>query len=288
MSQHAMTLMSRWRSMNKGHSAWSLKVASPAMIATLTPQAPPVNGPAVRGLTQLQYEIPKVSVEYVRVKTPIPVSFWRSVGDSPKGFPVESFMDEMTHASGKDPLEVLMQYLPHNPRAYRTLEVVAEKAGWGKSLPADRAQGVASYPSHGSYMAQIAEVSVNDKTGQIRVHRVISAVDCGPIIHRDNLVAQVEVALTMGLSAALKEKVEFFGGGVQSANFGDYQLLRMSEAPDDEVHILESDGSIGGMGETGLPPVAPVVANAVFAATGTRIRRLPMTPTRFPVHVSHT
>jgi len=154
-------------------------------------------------------------------------------------------MDEMAHASGKNPLEVRMQHLAHNPQAYRTLKVVAEKAGWGESLPADRAQGVASYPSHGSYIARIAEVSVNDKTGQIRVHRVISAVDCGPIIHRDNLVAQVEVALTMRLSAAFKEKVEFFGGGVQSANFGDYLLLRMSEAPDVEVHILESDGSIG-------------------------------------------
>lgn len=158
---------------------------------------------------------------------------------------------------------------------------MAEKADWGKSLPAERAQGVASYPSHGSYISQIAEVSVDDKTGQIRVHRVVCAVDCGPIINRDNLVAQIEGALTMGLSAALKEKVEFSGGGVQSANFGDYQLLRMSEAPDIEVHILESEGPIGGMGETGLPPVAPVVANAVFAATGTRIRRLPMTPATF-------
>jgi isoquinoline 1-oxidoreductase beta subunit len=261
--------------------AWSHKVAAPSIIATLAPQAPPVDGPAVTGITGLQYEIPNVSVEYVRVKTPIPVHFWRSVGDSHNGFSVESFMDEMAHAAGKDPLEFRMQHLKHNPRAYRTLDLVAEKAGWGKPLPADRAQGIASYPSHGSYISQIAEVSVNDKTGQIRVHRVICAVDCGPIINRDNLVAQVEGALTMGLSAALKEKVEFSGGGVQSANFDDYQLLRMSEAPDVEVHILESDGPIGGMGETGLPPVAPVVANAVFAATGTRIRRLPMTPATF-------
>ncbi len=159
--------------------------------------------------------------------------------------------------------------------------MVAEKAGWGKSLAAGRARGVVSYPSHGSYISQIAEVSVNDKTGQIRVHRVICAVDCGPIINRDNLVAQVEGALTMGLSAALKENVEFSGSRVQSANFSDYPLLRMSEAPDVEVHIVESDGLTGGMGETGLPPVAPVVANAVFAATVTRIRRLPMTPSTF-------
>ena len=261
--------------------AWSHKVAAPSIIATLAPPAPPVDGPAVTGITGLQYEIPNVSVEYVRVKTPIPVHFWRSVGDSHNGFSVESFMDEMAHAAGTDPLEFRLQHLQHNPRAHRTLEVVAEKAGWGKPLPADRAQGIASYPSHGSYISQIAEVSVNDKTGKIRVHRVICAVDCGPIINRDNLVAQVEGALTMGLSAALKEKVEFSGGGVQSANFDDYQLLRMSEAPDVEVHILESDGPIGGMGETGLPPAAPVVANAVFAATGTRIRRLPMTPATF-------
>jgi len=153
-------------------------VAAPSIIATIAPQAPPVDGPAVTGITELQYEIPNVSVEYVRVKTPIPVHFWRSVGDSHNGFSVESFMDEMAHASGKDPLEFRLQHLKHNPRAYRTLEVVGEKADWGKSLPAERAQGVASYPSHGSYISQIAEVSVDDKTGQIRVHRVICAVDC--------------------------------------------------------------------------------------------------------------
>ena len=119
-------------------------------------------------------------VEDVRVKTPIPVHFWRSVGDYHNGFSVESFIDEMAHASGKDPLEFRLQHLKHNPRAYRTLEVVAEKADWGKSLPAERAQGVASYPSHGSYISQIAEVSVDDKTGQIRVHRVICAVDWRP------------------------------------------------------------------------------------------------------------
>jgi len=120
--------------------AWSHKVAAPSIIATLAPQAPPVDGPAVTGITELQYAIPNVSVEYVRVKTPIPVHFWRSVGDSHNGFSVESFMDEMAHAAGKDPLEFRMQHLKHNPRAYRTLEVVAEKAGWGKPLPADRAQ----------------------------------------------------------------------------------------------------------------------------------------------------
>lgn len=205
--------------------AWSHKVAAPSIIATLAPQAPPVDGPAVTGITELQYEIPNVSVEYVRVKTPIPVHFWRSVGDSHNGFSVESFMDEMAHAAGKDPLEFRMQHLKHNPRAYRTLELVAEKAGWGKPLPADRAQGIASYPSHGSYISQIAEVSVNDKTGQIRVHRVICAVDCGPIINRDNLVAQVEGALTMGLSAALKGEGGIFRG------WGSICQLRRLPAP---------------------------------------------------------
>jgi len=258
--------------------AWAHKVACPSILATVMPQAPRVDSQAVRGLVDLQYDVPNVSVEYVPVEPPIPVHFWRSVGDSHNGFTVENFMDEMAHAAGADSLEFRLRHLQGNPRGYRTLEVVAEKAGWGKPSPQGYARGVATFPSHGSFISQIAEVSVDEKTGVIRVHRVVCAVDCGPVIHPDNMKAQIEGALTMGLSAAMKERVEFARGGVQSGNFGDYQLLRMSEAPEVEVHIIDSDAPIGGMGETSLPPIAPAVAGAVFAGTGARIRRLPMTP----------
>ena len=259
-------------------TAWVHKVACPSILATIMPRAPRVDSQAVRGIVDLQYDVPNVSVQYVRVETPIPVHFWRSVGDSHNGFSVENFMDEMAHAAGADPVEFRLRHLKGNPRGYRTLEVVAEKAGWGKPSPAGYARGVATFPSHGSFISQIAEVSVDEKTGAVQVHRVVCAVDCGPVIHPDNLVAQIEGALTMGLSAAMKEQVEFARGGVQSGNFGDYQLLRMSEAPEVEVHIIKSDAPIGGMGETSLPPMAPAVAGAIFAGTGARIRRLPMTP----------
>ena len=155
-------------------------------------------------------------------------------------------MDEMAHAAGKDPLEFRMQHLTHNPRAYRTLEL-AEKAGWGKPLPADRAQGIASYPSHGSYISQIAEVSVNDKTGQIRVHRVICAVTAAPSSIATTLWLKSK-ARSPWIECGLKGEGGILRGWGSIGNFGDYQLLRMSEAPDVEVHILESDGAHWGNG----------------------------------------
>ncbi len=275
-------------------TAWSHKVAAPSimddmisrmgessLIIRLMGLFMSVDPSAVEGVEELQYEVPNVSVDYVRVETPIPVTFWRSVGNSHNGFTVESFMDELAHAAGMDPVEFRLRHLRHNPRAHGVVKKAAEKAGWNQPLPEGRARGIASHYSFGSYVAHVAEVSVDRETGASKVHRVVSAVDCGPVVNPDTIRAQIEGAVTMGLSAALKEKVEFAGGGVRSANFGDYRLLRMSEAPDSiEVHIIEGDGKIGGIGEPGLPPIAPAVANAIFAATGARIRHLPMTPER--------
>jgi isoquinoline 1-oxidoreductase beta subunit len=155
---------------------------------------------------------------------------------------------------------------------------VAEKAGWGKPVANGDGRGIAHMFSYGSYVAHVAEVSVNEENGIIKVHRVVCAVDCGQVINPNTIVAQMEGGIIMGMSAALKEEVALADGGVGSRNFGDYPILQMSEVPEIEVHIVESGEKIGGIGETAVPPIAPAVGNAVFAATGTRLRRLPMTP----------
>ncbi|MEE8347937.1 MAG: xanthine dehydrogenase family protein molybdopterin-binding subunit [Acidobacteriota bacterium] len=259
-------------------TAWSHKVAAGSFFTF--PNNPDIDVAAVSGLRDLQYQVPNVSVDYMKPDLPIPVTFWRSVGNSHNGFTVESFMDELAHAAGTDPVEFRLQHLGHDPRSRRVLELVAEKAGWNKPLQGAQARGVAVFAAFGSFAAQVAEISVDRKTGKVQVHRIVCTIDCGPYVNSDTVAAQMMGAVTMGLSATFKEQIEFANGGVKSTNFFDYQLLRMSEAPQVETHIVDSDDSIGGVGEPGLPPTAPAVANAVFAATGVRIRRLPMTPDR--------
>ncbi|MEE9261843.1 MAG: molybdopterin cofactor-binding domain-containing protein, partial [Dehalococcoidia bacterium] len=256
-------------------TAWSHKVVAAQF--SMRPGSQ-FDGQAVSGLTRLQYKVPNVSVKWVELHNSIPCTFWRSVGSSHNGFTVESFMDELAHAAGKDPLEFRLQHLKENKRLHGVLELVAEKAGWGKPLVGAEGRGIAGYYSYRSYVAQVAEVSVDRNTGRVKVHRVVCAIDCGPHVNPDTIHAQMMGAITMGLSAAFKEKVHFANGGVKSANFFDYNLLRMSESFDVEVHIVDSDDTIGGVGEPGLPPAAPAVANAIFAASGARVRHLPMTP----------
>jgi isoquinoline 1-oxidoreductase beta subunit len=158
------------------------------------------------------------------------------------------------------------------------LQVLAEKAGWGKPLKKGEARGIAHHFSFGTHVAQIAEISVNKKDGTIKVHRVVCAVSCGPVVNPRIIIAQMKGAIIMGLSAAMKEKIDFANGGVQTANFYNYNEIRMNEAPEIEVHLVRTRDKIGGIGEPGLPPIAPAVANALFKATGVRMRRLPMTP----------
>ena len=256
-------------------TAWSHKVVAAQF--SMRPGSQ-FDGQAVSGLTRLQYKVPNVSVKWVELKNSIPCTYWRSVGSSHNGFTVESFMDELAHAAGKDPLEFRLQHLKENKRLHGVLELVAEKAGWGKPLVGAEGRGIAGYYSYRSYVAQVAEVSVDRNTGRVKVHRVVCAIDCGPHVNPDTVHAQMMGAITMGLSAAFKEKVHFANGGVKSANFFDYNLLRMSESFDVEVHIVDSDEAQGGAGEPGLPPAAPAVANAIFAASGARVRHLPMTP----------
>ncbi len=258
--------------------SWSHKIACPSIFARVFPSRlkDGIDPAAVDCLSDLEYEVPNLTVEYVRTDTPVPVGFWRSVGASHNAFTVESFVDEMAHLAKKDPLEFRLDLLKNHKRSHRVLEVVAEKAGWSKPLTKGHGRGIAWAFAFGSYVAEVAEVSVDKKSGAIKVHRVVCAVDCGPYVNPTIIKAQMTGGITMGLSAALKERVNFAGGGVSSSNFDDYQLLNMSEAPEVEVHIVESTDEQGGIGEPGLPPIAPAVANAVFNAIGLRLRQLPM------------
>jgi isoquinoline 1-oxidoreductase beta subunit len=261
-------------------TAWSQRIVAPSIYARIMPWwlRKRVDPSAVEGAQDTEYEIPHLRFEYLRIDTPVPVGFWRSVGHSFNAFTGESFMDEAAGVARKDPLEFRLALLKNRPRSARVLELAAQKAGWGKPLVSGDARGIALHPSFDTYIAQVAEISLDSRTGKIRVHRIVCAVDCGPIVHPDMVTAQMEGGIVFGLSAALKESVRFSGGGVRSRNYDDYEILRMSETPKIEVHLMKSDARIGGVGEPGVPPVAPAVANALFAATGVRVRRLPMTP----------
>jgi isoquinoline 1-oxidoreductase beta subunit len=260
--------------------AWSQTIVCPSIFARVFPQMMKngIDNAAVEGVENMEYAIPNLHVEYVRFDSPVPVGFWRSVGSSHNAFTVESFVDELAHAANKDPLEFRLGLLKDHARPKRVLEVAAEKADWGKKLPDGHFRGIAYAYSFGSYVAEVAEVSVDKTSGAIAVHKVTCAVDCGSVVNPAIVRDQMMSGIVMGLSAALKEKIEIEGGGISSANFGDYELLRMSEAPEVDVHIVQSGAELGGIGEPGVPPVIPAVGNAVFAATGARVRWLPMKP----------
>jgi isoquinoline 1-oxidoreductase beta subunit len=206
------------------------------------------------------------------------VGFWRSVGSSHNAFTVESFMDELANAAGKDPVEFRLNLLRNHPRSRRVIELAAERAGWGKPLKTGDGRGIAYHFCFGSHVAQVAEVAVEKKEGTVKINRVICVVDCGPVVNPAIITAQMKSGINMGLSAALREQVHFAKGGVASTNFDNYELLRLKETPEIEVHIVPSKEEMGGIGEPGLPPIAPAVANAVFRAAGIRVRRLPMLP----------
>jgi isoquinoline 1-oxidoreductase beta subunit len=230
---------------------------------------------AVEGAADLPYEIPNLLVDWQQAPGGIPTLWWRSVGHSHTAFVVESFLDELAHAAGKDPYEYRQALLGKHPRHQRVLELAAQKAGWGGPLPAGHGRGLALHESFESFVAQVAEVSVSQE-GKVKVHRVVCAIDCGPIVNPDTIRAQMEGGIAFGLTAALYGEITFANGRVQQRNFNDYPMLRFNEMPAVEVHIVQSSDKMGGVGETAVPPIAPAVANALFAATGNRIRRLPI------------
>jgi isoquinoline 1-oxidoreductase beta subunit len=260
--------------------AWSHKVVVPSIFDRFFPQMVKdgIDPAAVEGISDMEYKIPNLDVEYVKIDTPIPVGFWRSVGHSHNAFTVESFIDELAYLAKRDPLEFRMSHLRKHPRAQLVLRVAAERAGWGKPLRKGHGRGIAYHYSFGSHVVHVAEVSVDKTEGKIKVHKVVSAVDCGPVVNLDTVKAQIEGATLFGLSAALMEKIQFSDGGVENENFYNYELIRMSDVPEIEINVLRSHAKLGGVGEPGVPPIAPAVANAVFNASGIRVRSLPMAP----------
>jgi CO/xanthine dehydrogenase Mo-binding subunit len=283
-------------------AAWRHRVAAPSLLVPVLRDFLPALTPGVvpravdRGLTRLAggvfsrewvadfsstegasdtaYAIPNLRVELALHDAGVPIGFWRSVGHSHTAFAVESFIDELAAAAGRDPYEFRRALLRDAPRHRAVLEAAGERAGWGAPLPAGVGRGIAQHYSFETYVAQVAEVSVADD--RIRVHRVVCAVDCGRVVNPDIVRAQMEGGIVFGLSAALKQRISYAGGAVDQSNFHDYPMLRMNEMPEIDVVILDSDAEPTGVGEPGVPPIAPAVANALAAATGRRIRTLPI------------
>jgi isoquinoline 1-oxidoreductase beta subunit len=218
-------------------------------------------------------------VEYVRVEPAgIPTAFWRSVGPSHNVFVTESFMDELAAEAKQDPVAYRLALLDKTPRAKAVLELAAEKVGWGQPLPDRVGRGVSIQFAFATYLAQVAEVEVS-RDGAVRVRRVVCAVDCGTVVNPDTVQAQIQSAIIFGITAALYGQITLKDGRVEQTNFDTYQMLRMNEAPAIEVYIIQSSEPAGGMGEAGTSAIVPAVTNAVFAATGKRLRKLPIDPT---------
>lgn len=235
-----------------------------------------VDATSVEGVADSPYlkEIANHDIQLHSPKTGIPVLWWRSVGHSHTAFVMESLVDELAHSANKDPIEYRRALLKNHPRHLAALNLAASKAGWESPLAKGMFRGVAVHESFGSFVAQVVEISV-DKD-EVKVHRVVCAIDCGLVVNPDSLQAQLESAIAFGLGAALQSEITFKDGKVQQSNFNDYQVLRMSQMPKVEVHIVPSTDKMGGAGEPGVPPIAPAVTNAIFAATGKRLRTLPI------------
>lgn len=255
--------------------AWQLHITSPSITARMFPAVVEnaVDPFAIEAASNYPYDVPNIAVDYNREEIGIDVGYWRSVSHALNCFVAESFMDELAHAAGKDPYAFRAGLLSKQPRYQRVLDAAAEKAGWGKA-PAGHFQGIALMEGYGSYLAQVVEVSV--KGGALKIHRITCVVDCGRMVNPNIVDQQVEGSILFGLTAALWGEVTLKGGQVQERNFDRYRLLRLPESPRIEVVLLESTEAPGGMGEPATALIAPALTNAIFAATGKRLRSLPI------------
>jgi isoquinoline 1-oxidoreductase beta subunit len=255
--------------------AWVHRIASASITEQFGPLRDGIDASAVEGAANIPYDIGNVLVTWAKPDLPITTWWWRSVGSSQNAWVTECFLDELAHAAGKDPLAYRLELLDDHPRHRRVLEAAARQAGWGSPLPAGRARGLAVHEAFGSFVAQVAEISINGD-GTVRVHRVVCAVDCGQVINPDTIAAQMDSGIIYGLSAALYGEITLANGGVVQSNFHDYPVVRFGEAPVIETHIVGTGEAHGGIGEPGTPPIAPAVCNAVLALTGKPVRKLPI------------
>ena len=245
--------------------AWSHRLVGPAGGSFLL----------TRGADELIYPVPHFRLERATVDAGVPIGPWRGVGPSQNGWVVESFVDELAHAAGKDPYAYRRELVAGQPRLLGVLDLAAQHAGWGSAPPAGRSRGIALWQFGETFLSHVAEVSVGSDGG-VRVHRVVCATDCGILVNPDTVEAQLEGAIVYGLTAALYGEITIERGRVAQSNFNDYRMLELAEMPEIEVHLVQSEAAPSGVGEAGLPPIAPAVCNAIFAGTGKRIRRLPI------------
>ncbi len=257
--------------------AWQTRVAGQSILAAVRPNEVKngLDKNFLEGLAEIPYAFPNRFVDYAMRNTPVPVGFWRSVNNSQNAFYKESFLDEVAIAGGQDPYELRRKLLQDRPKQLAVLEAAAKQAGWGTPPPAGVFRGIAYHDSYGSLVCEVAEVSVSDRN-YIKVHRIVCAVDPGYVVNPDTVVTQIEGAIVYGLTAALYDKITIKNGRVEQSNFDDYPMLRLRSMPKIEVVQVPSGGFWGGVGEVGLPPVAPAICNAIYAATGKRIRSLPL------------
>ena len=258
--------------------AWKYKVAGSAVIARWLPPAfqKGIDIDAVDSAVDTPYDFPNLQVSYARAEPPlVPTGFWRGVGPNNNVFAIECFMDELARKAGKDPVAFRRDMLDKSPRLKAALDLVAQKSGWGGPLPARAGRGVSVQPSFGSFIATVVEAEV-DEAGEVHLRRVTTAVDTGIAVNPNSIEAQLEGGLIFGLTAALYGEVTIAGGRVQQSNFNDYRILRIDEVPPIEVHVIQSGESPGGIGETGVTAGPPALRNALYAATGVALRRLPI------------
>jgi isoquinoline 1-oxidoreductase beta subunit len=253
--------------------AWKLHITSPSITARMFPPVKGVDDSVIEAAVNNLYDVPNLSVSYSRQEIGIDVGYLRSVSHAPNCFVIESFMDELAAAAGKNPYDFRIQHLAKKPRQRRVLELVAERAGWGKA-PAGRYQGIALMEGYTTHVAQVAEISIVG--GELKVHKIACVVDCGQMVNPRIVESQIESGIVFGLTAALWGEVTIAGGRVQQTNFNSYRLLRNNELPQLDVHLVESGEAPGGIGEAAVPLIAPALCNAIFAATGRRLRSLPI------------